>query len=83
MSDVQARLTRCFAAVFPHLSAETIQLATPNTVEAWDSLASITLISVIEEEFEIEIDPEDIEHLVSFERVLEYVSRKALALPSA
>lgn len=81
MNDAKARLTRCFAAVFPHLSEETIQTATPNAVEAWDSLASITLISVIEEEFGIEIDPEDIEHLVSFEKVLDYVSRKAPALP--
>ena len=81
MSDAKARLTRCFAAVFPHLSEETIQLATPNSVETWDSLASITLINVIEEEFGIEIDPEDIEHLVSFEKVLDYVSRNAPALP--
>lgn len=80
MNDVRPRLTRCFAAVFPHLTEVSIQRATPDTVESWDSLASITLINVIEEEFEIEIDPEDIEHLVSFEKVLDYVSRKTPAL---
>ncbi len=74
------RLMKCFAAVFPNLSEESIQLATPTTVPNWDSLASITLINVIEEEFAIEIDPEDIEHLVSFEKVLNYVSTKKPAL---
>jgi acyl carrier protein len=80
MNDVRARLTKCFAAVFPHLTEANIQRAIPDKVESWDSLASITLINVIEEEFEIEIDPEDIEHLVSFEKVLDYVSRKTPAL---
>ncbi len=80
MTEARIRLIKCFAAVFPDLTEEAIQHATPNTVGAWDSLASITLISVIEEEFAIEIDPEDIEHLVSFEKVLVYVSHHEPAL---
>jgi acyl carrier protein len=80
MSDAKVRLTKCFAAVFPDLSEDQIHQATPTKVAVWDSLASITLISVIEEEFGVEIDPEDIEHLVSFESVLDYVNRKQPAL---
>lgn len=79
-AENRVRLTKCFAAVFPNLNEESIQLASPTTVSSWDSLASITLISVIEEEFGIEIDPEDIEHLVSFEKVLTYVGDKKPAL---
>lgn len=76
MNDVQARLIKCFAAVFPELSPEEIQHASPTTVSSWDSLASITLLSVLEEEFQIQIDLEDLEHLVSFELVLDYLQHQ-------
>ena len=77
--ETRTRLVKCFAAVFPNASAESIQAATPNTIEGWDSLASITLITVVEEEFGIELDPEDIDQLVSFEKVLNYVRTRESA----
>jgi len=43
------------------------------SVGGWDSLASVTLLAVLEEEFQIQIDPEDLEHLVSFELILDYL----------
>jgi acyl carrier protein len=76
MNELSSRLVKCFSAVFPHLAENEIVIATPSGVEGWDSLASITLVSVIEEEFAIQIDPEDIEHLVSFEMVLDYLKNK-------
>jgi acyl carrier protein len=77
--ETRSRLIKCFAAVFPNASHESIQAASPTTIEGWDSLASVTLISVIEEEFAIELDPEDIEQLVSFDKVLNYVRSKEVA----
>jgi acyl carrier protein len=56
-----------------------IQLATPDLVDGWDSMASITLVSVIEEDFGIQIEPEDIEHFVSFEAVLGYLNTRQVA----
>jgi acyl carrier protein len=76
MSDVRARLVKCFAAVFAELSEDEVALASPVTVGSWDSVASITLLSVIEEEFAIQIDPDDLEHLVSFELVLDYLQNE-------
>ena len=73
MSDTRARLVKCFTAVFSELSEQEIPFASPATVGSWDSVASITLVSVIEEEFGTEIDPDDLEHLVSFELVLDYL----------
>ena len=73
MNDTQARLAKCFAAVFPELSDPEIQMASPASVGSWDSLASVTLISVLEEEFNVEIAPEDVEQLVSFQLVLDYL----------
>jgi acyl carrier protein len=79
MNDLRERLIKCFAAVLPQLTAEEIPLAAPTRVEGWDSLATITLVSVIEEEFAIQIDPEDIEHLASFDLVLNYLARRQAA----
>lgn len=76
MSGTRARLVECFAAVFPELSAEEIPLASPASVGSWDSLASITLVCVLEEQFEIQIAPEDLERLISFALVLDYLQHE-------
>jgi acyl carrier protein len=41
-------------------------------------LATVTLIGVVEEEFGIRIDLEDVEELVSFEGVLKHLQTPAL-----
>ena len=76
MNEIGVRLSQCFSAVFPQLPEGEIPLAAPDVVDGWDSLASITLISVVEEEFGIQIDPEDIEQFVSFEAVLGYLTTR-------
>lgn len=80
MSEIRERLVHCFSATFPDLTLEEIQLASPATVATWDSLASITLVAVLEEEFAIQIDPEDIEHLLSFENSLNYLHKRLQVL---
>lgn len=73
MSTVEDRLAKCFAAAFPRLSPEEIVRANINSVGAWDSLATLTLTSLIEEEFSISIDPRDREELVSFALIADYL----------
>lgn len=75
MDDIRRRLVNCFLAVFPTINAERLDLVEPSSVEGWDSVATVTLMSVIEEEFEIEIDPENIESLLSFDSALSLVSQ--------
>jgi acyl carrier protein len=76
MDDVEGRLRRCFAAVFPSLAADQIAQASPPTVAAWDSVASVTLFAIVEEEFSLEIDVQDMKDLVSFTSLLNYLQRK-------
>jgi acyl carrier protein len=76
MDDVQARLQRSFFAVFPTLSAEQIAQASPQTVAAWDSVASVTLFAIVEEEFGLEIDVQDMKDLLSFTSLLNYLQRR-------
>jgi acyl carrier protein len=74
MNDTEARLIRCFSAVFPELSNQEIGLASVETLEAWDSSAAITLVIVIEEEFNIQIEPTVFKHFVSLRSILDYLT---------
>lgn len=76
MDDTRARLEKCFTAVFPDLSETEIPRASTASVGAWDSLASVTLLSVLEEEFQVQIDPEELENMTSFELVLDYLQHE-------
>lgn len=66
MSNQEQELIRCFASVFPGLSDDEIRSASVESVGMWDSLSSITLAAVIEEEFGLEIDLESLPNLDSF-----------------
>ena len=77
MSDRRERLVRCFAAVFPSLAPEDIPAARIESVENWDSLASVRLVAVVEEEFCGRIDLRDLQELSSFEAFERYLSGRA------
>ena len=79
MNPITLRLTTCFETVFPDLPAEEIPAASQATVAAWDSVAAITLVNVIEEEFGIEMDLDQLADLDSFSRVRDYLGRATQA----
>ena len=76
MTPLQSRLVKCFKAVFPDLTDEEVMLASITSVSEWDSVAAISLIVVLEEEFGTEISPDEIENLISFELVQNYLESK-------
>jgi hypothetical protein len=76
MRDLNANLVRCFQAVFPDLSADDVQQASAETIPAWDSVATINLLNVIAEVFQIEFDWDTLEGMNSFAAVRESVSGK-------
>ena len=73
MDDLENRLAACFSAVLPELTAEEIPEASATSVKSWDSVATITLIAVVEEDFGITIDVEDPARFDSFQSILEYL----------
>ena len=73
MSDLEQRLCNCFAAVFPDIASEQIPSVTAKSLEAWDSLATMNLVSVIEEEFDIEVSSDAAPQFVSVAGILEHV----------
>ncbi|HVO63237.1 MAG TPA: phosphopantetheine-binding protein [Terriglobales bacterium] len=67
MDDVREKLGRCFALAFPKLDPSQYATANAETVKEWDSIAQLTLLNLIAEEFEREIDLEEFEDATSFE----------------
>jgi acyl carrier protein len=58
---MEERLLRLMGMAFGvDLSAAVIADCTPNTVAGWDSLAMLNLVSLIEDEFGIAIDIDEI-----------------------
>ena len=74
--ELKNRLVECFAVLFPRLSREQIPAATHESVEEWDSLASVTLLSMVQEEFQIEVDLTDLERFLSFAATLAYLEER-------
>ena len=74
MDDLERRLGSCLQTVFPNLGEEDMAAASMETVEQWDSLKMMTLIVVLEEEFEVEIPLEEIENLLSFKALHGFLS---------
>ena len=68
------RLLKCFRSVFPELSDAGLRSASAETTGAWDSVAAITLVNVIEEEFGVQMDYEILPELTSFETVRTYLA---------
>jgi acyl carrier protein len=75
MDDYEARLLKCFSAVFSGLGEAELRSASSENLASWDSVTTVTLIALIEEEFKIEVDVEDLERLTSFDSVLGYLKK--------
>ncbi len=80
MDEVESRLVNCFATAFPELEPPEIPSVSMGSLASWDSLAGITLLSLIEEEFSISISPDDAASLVSFELIVDYLQKDNLRL---
>ncbi len=75
-ADVESRLFCCFAAAFKSLSHEEIPRAAVASVAEWDSMTSLTLVALVEEEFQVRIQLPDIPNLTSFKDIATYLALK-------
>jgi acyl carrier protein len=72
-ADLETRLVGCFEAVFPSLEPNQIRGAEQSNVDSWDSIAALSLINVIEEEFDLQMDFEEAAQLTSFRAIADYL----------
>lgn len=73
MDDIRLRLIACFKAVFPEPDEKTLVELSQAAYPGFDSLASVTLVRLIEEEFHVEMDLFDLEQLNSFAAMESYI----------
>ncbi len=76
MSTVIERVDRCFSDVFPKIKPDEIPGSSATSLEGWDSIAQVTLLSSLSEEFGFDFEVEDFEELVSHQRIVEYLEKK-------
>jgi hypothetical protein len=74
MTDtVEFRLAVCFRTLFPDLSSAEIPRVTASSMASWDSMATVTLVALVEEEFGIRMAPDDYVFASSYPLLLDYV----------
>ena len=76
MNNISSRVVNCFANVFPDIQPEEIPRASTASLAAWDSVAHITLLSAISEEFGVELEPEDFEELISYALIVDHLETR-------
>jgi acyl carrier protein len=76
MNDTQNRILRCFVNVFPDLPPAELSNLSVASLARWDSIAHVTLLSAIAEEFSLDISPEDFEELTSYKLIADYVAER-------
>jgi len=76
MNNIKERVGQCFSNVFPKIRPEEIPAASSDSLPAWDSVAHVTLLSSLSEEFGLDFEPEDFEELVSYSLIVGYLEKK-------
>lgn len=76
MSESQDRLIRCFSSVFPTLSEAEIRASDVVPLLDLDSLAGVTLVTLIGQEFGVNVDLPDLLELRSFEAVSQFLQKR-------
>jgi acyl carrier protein len=70
------RLMRCFASTFPSASRDEIRSATLEAMPGWDSLRGVTLLAVLDEEFGLQIDLDQLLELGTFGALNRYLTER-------
>ena len=79
MNETEERLAICFKSTLPELSLADIPKANPDSVPGWDSVTTVTLLAVIEEEFGTIITIEDVGSDFSFQGILTCIKNRQVA----
>ena len=77
MSEQDDRLVRCFASVFPTLSEGEIRASNVVPLINLDSLAGVTLVTLIDQEFGVNVELSDLLDLGSFETISQFLQKQS------
>ena len=57
------------------LDVQEVENASQETVEIWDSIGMMSLIAVIEDSFDLELQPDDIVEFTSYQKGIELLKK--------
>jgi len=70
------RVEEIVATIF-NVPTETVTPdSSPDTIENWDSMGHLMLILEVEQEFELQLSPEEVETLTSVRSIIELLEKK-------
>jgi acyl carrier protein len=73
MSNIEQRVAQCFLNVFEDVKEKDLSRASQASIPQWDSVAQVTLLSAVAEEFGLELDDESFEALTSYALIVDFV----------
>jgi acyl carrier protein len=76
MSEVRESLRECFEAAFPAVPLSSLETLAPERDAVWDSLATLTLVMLVEERFGVRIPTDEIPRLMSFDAMADYLETR-------
>jgi len=74
MSDIEQKTKNILTIVLKLNSDTSVQNATMESISSWDSMALLSIVTAIENEFDIFIDAAEAEHLVSYEKIIDFLN---------
>jgi acyl carrier protein len=82
-SRVRKRLIRCFEQMFADALPEDVTQARMENVKGWDSMATWTLLMLVEEQMGVKIGLDQIPKLTSFTAFESFVAHKLVVTGAA
>jgi acyl carrier protein len=76
MPAVFDRVRTIAADVFKLTHAEITPQSSPQTVATWDSVQHLNLILALEQEFDLQFEPEEMDEMNSIDRILSVLESK-------
>jgi acyl carrier protein len=79
MDKTREKLAHCFSLAFPKTDPSQYASANTENTSAWDSVAQVTLLTLIGEEFGMDIDFLEFEGATSFESLANKINEISAA----
>ena len=71
--STEDRVKEVFCSIMDITSDELPEDATPDTIESWDSIRHLKLVLALEEEFDIELDEDEVDGLLSVSQFVQAI----------
>lgn len=79
MQSAIVRIGKVFEEAFAVPAVDITQETTPDEVSKWDSLGHMSMISMLEREFGLEFELDEIMEMASVQNILDVLSNKGVA----